>query len=202
MEPDWERLGERVLHRRTTQGWTQEEVWERGGPSDTLQGEIESKKWKPSRSVKGTLQKIDDGMQWVRGSAADVLAGLEPTVIDEERTERRGASIQVDLTTIPGDALLEELRRRMRSDLDYLSSKPVGRWTGLLELVEIEGDEDDVETTTQSDASPEAGQNKEANKSSNDAQGGTDLSRLQAEAEAMGENGRLDDTGDSKKKPG
>lgn len=73
MEPQWERLGDAVLLRRTSQGWTQAQVEERGGVSDTLQTEIEAKRWKPSRSVKGTLDKIDVGMEWAPGSAANVL---------------------------------------------------------------------------------------------------------------------------------
>ncbi|WP_141213997.1 hypothetical protein [Mycobacterium marinum] len=82
MERDWERLSRAVLDRRTTQRWTQQEVWDRGGPSDTLQSDIEAGRWKPTRNVKQTLRKIDDGLEWTPGSAAQVLAGGDPTPID------------------------------------------------------------------------------------------------------------------------
>ncbi|PIB80526.1 hypothetical protein CQY23_03020 [Mycobacterium celatum] len=59
-------------------------VAERGGPSDTLQAEIESKRWKPTRSVRNTLNKIDIGMEWAYGSASAILAGGEPREVSSD----------------------------------------------------------------------------------------------------------------------
>ena len=80
VELDWERLSDAVLERRTSMDWTQQEVWDRGGPSDTLQTDIEAKRWKPTRSVRGTLTKIDIGMEWAPGSALEILKGGSPTI--------------------------------------------------------------------------------------------------------------------------
>ncbi|AXN51294.1 hypothetical protein DSM43518_04836 [Mycobacterium marinum] len=91
MERDWERLSAAVLKRRATQQWTQQQVWDRGGPSDTLQSDIEGKRWKPTRNVKETLRKIDVGLEWMPGSAARVLAGGDPTPVTRHDVTRRGA---------------------------------------------------------------------------------------------------------------
>lgn len=114
----------------------------------------------------GKRRELEHALDWMYGSIGDILDGLAPTPITPEGKHRErpgpgGTSIQVDLTAIPGDALLEELRRRMRSDLDYLGSKPVRRWTGLLELVETKGDEDGVEVETEPDAPSQGGQAEE-----------------------------------------
>jgi hypothetical protein len=109
MDLQWERLGEAVLHRRTSQGWTQQEVWDRGGPSDSLQTEIESKRWKPTRTVKGTIRKIDTGMEWVVGSASEVLGGGEPTPLPETVVQREEETADPPLSpSFDADALADE----------------------------------------------------------------------------------------------
>ncbi|WP_458608469.1 helix-turn-helix domain-containing protein [Mycobacterium sp. C3-094] len=85
VNPDWQRLGKRVLARRTSRGWSQTAVAKRGGPSDTLQSQIERGEWRPSRGVNDTLKKIDAGLLWAEGSASIVLEGGEPTPVDDER---------------------------------------------------------------------------------------------------------------------
>lgn len=75
---DWERLGEYARIRRAQLGLTQDEVTERGGPSDTLQNRIEAGRWRPVRAVSGTFTKLEAGLGWARGSVTSVLAGGEP----------------------------------------------------------------------------------------------------------------------------
>lgn len=82
MEPQWDRLAEAVRVRRTSRGWSQAAVTERGGPSDTLQNRIEAGRWKPVRGVEDSLRKIDAGMEWRAGSASRILSGGEPIEIE------------------------------------------------------------------------------------------------------------------------
>jgi hypothetical protein len=81
-ERQWERLGKAVLERRTSKGWTQQEVWEQGGPSDSLQTDIEQLRWQPTRNPRETLKKIDNGLDWVPGSADRVTKGGDPIEIE------------------------------------------------------------------------------------------------------------------------
>lgn len=104
MAPEWERLGQYVLDRRTGRGWSQEEVAERGGPSDTLQTEIEAKRWKPRRSVRATLNKIDLGMEWAFGSSSAILAGGEPSEAHSERPFSQSHAVNIS-----NDGLVHEL---------------------------------------------------------------------------------------------
>ncbi|MEH3135919.1 MAG: hypothetical protein PGN30_13075 [Mycolicibacterium neoaurum] len=119
MEPQWERLGREVLNRRTSRGWSQSAVRERGGPSDTLQTKIESGNWRPSRGVDETLQKIDIGMEWLPGSASRVLAGGEPSYKVQPEDLRRPPG---PLTAEEAESertineALEQVDRRRRSE--------------------------------------------------------------------------------------
>jgi hypothetical protein len=103
--PQWGRLGRFVHLHRTQQGLSQREISERGGPSDTLLGLIESGEWRPKRGVGATLAKIDAGMHWQAGSASRTLAGGEP--LEEGHTE------QTDLSEVPSEELAAELLRRI-----------------------------------------------------------------------------------------
>ncbi|SII18978.1 Bacteriophage protein [Mycobacteroides abscessus subsp. abscessus] len=87
MEPNWEKLGQRVRARRLSRGWSQATVADQGGPSDTLQTRIENGQWRPTRGVDETLSKIDHGMLWVPGSSSATLADGEPTPIEEAQQE-------------------------------------------------------------------------------------------------------------------
>lgn len=180
----WERLGEKVLHRRTSQGWTQDEVAERGGPSDSLQTEIETKRWKPTRSAKGTLTKIDDGLQWVRGSAADVLAGLEPTPISSSlgRGLRKLLPPEASATT-PHDEYFDRAERLLRHSRDSTrQGDHLGAIHGLegaqstvellieriSDLATIERENRALEESTQSDASAEVDEDEKTETGSGD----------------------------------
>ena len=74
-QPQWERLGNEVVGRRRSRGWSQAAVTAQGGPSDTLQTQIEQGRWRPSRGVDESLRKIDAGMQWEPGTASRILSG-------------------------------------------------------------------------------------------------------------------------------
>lgn len=156
------RLGQEVIARRTELGMTTTKALaDKAKLSPRMLGDVEN--GRRQNFSAGAKAQIEHALDWMYGSIDDVLAGAHPTVVvSQPRTPRQGGtSIQVDLTAIPGDALLEELRRRMRSDLEYLSSKPVGRWTGLIELVEREVD-DGLDNETSAGASPEERQAQEA----------------------------------------
>ncbi|WP_328813496.1 XRE family transcriptional regulator [Rhodococcus sp. NBC_00297] len=70
------RLAEYAWKRRTQLGLSRPQVRERGGPSVPTLKDIEEGS---GRTVSaGTLGKLDTGLEWQPGSAADVLRGGEP----------------------------------------------------------------------------------------------------------------------------
>lgn len=93
------RLGSEVRKRREELGLTQDDVVERGGPSDKSQTRIE--RGQAPRPTATTLAKLDTALEWTRGSAAAVLAGKSPTPAnvaytaeDVERHARLAAALQ------------------------------------------------------------------------------------------------------------
>ena len=90
MPNDWVRLGSYVRQRRADLGLTRDEVYLRGGPSDTTQEKVE----KGGGAVYGqTLAKLDAGLGWEPGSASRILDGGEPLgapeVPDDEAVPQR-----------------------------------------------------------------------------------------------------------------
>jgi transcriptional regulator with XRE-family HTH domain len=163
-EEDRKRLGREVIARRTELGMTTTKgLAEKAKLSARMLGDVEN--GRRQNFSPGAKAQIEHALDWMYGTVDDILAGDPPTPIPDVRSDGRqeplGIVMQVDLTAIPGDALVEELRRRLRSDFDYLSSKPVRRWTGLIEIIETKGDEDVVEATTEPDAPGEAVQAQE-----------------------------------------
>jgi transcriptional regulator with XRE-family HTH domain len=75
------RFGKVIADRRARLGLTRFEVRDAGGPSDTTLGNIENGTLGRAPSP-ATLKKLDRGLRWVKGSAADVLAGGEATTIE------------------------------------------------------------------------------------------------------------------------
>lgn len=168
----WDRLGEAVLDRRTTKGWTQQEVAERGGPSDTLQSDIEQKRWAPSRNVKETLRKIDAGMEWESGSAARVLEGGSATPREVARGEvaRRildAPASEYDQHFDRAERLLTHSHESARHG-DYLGA--IHGLEGAQSTVELlidrisaaAGETNGLDIETQSDAQTEAVKDEEA----------------------------------------
>ncbi|QDF19775.1 immunity repressor [Mycobacterium phage LilSpotty] len=74
---DWERLGRFVRSARGARA--QADIAANGGPSDETLSKIEQGRWRPTRSVQRTLEKLELGLGWAPGSANAVLAGGEPT---------------------------------------------------------------------------------------------------------------------------
>lgn len=76
------RLGAAVRRRRSALGLTQKQIWDAGGPSDTTLS-----KWEKGESASlpriSTQTRLDGVLRWEPGSAAAVLAGGEPTELDE-----------------------------------------------------------------------------------------------------------------------
>ncbi|MHC9291992.1 helix-turn-helix domain-containing protein [Mycobacterium sp. LTG2003] len=84
---DWERLGRFVRAARGPRA--QADIAANGGPSDETISKIEQGRWRPTRSVQKTLEKLEIGLGWAPGSANTVLAGGEPT---ELHTTNQSAS--------------------------------------------------------------------------------------------------------------
>ncbi|WP_157129147.1 helix-turn-helix transcriptional regulator [Nocardia amamiensis] len=98
-EAKLKRFGNIVRERRLELGLTQDEVTERGGPSDKRQTKIENGQ-PPVPSVT-TLRNLDVALEWEPGSAAATLRGGNPTV-----AKRR-----------PGMYTSEEVERRVALEL-------------------------------------------------------------------------------------
>lgn len=77
-EAKLKRFGKTVRDRRLELGLTQDDVTERGGPSDKRQTKIE-KGQTPVPSVT-TLRNLDVALEWELGSAAATLRGGSPTI--------------------------------------------------------------------------------------------------------------------------
>lgn len=91
-----QRLADAVHHRRKRDlRWSQARVIEHGGPSTTTLTNIE-KAIGPTPSDL-TLEKLDDGLGWVRGSARAVLwDGAEPKIRDDsERVQPPAPVVQI-----------------------------------------------------------------------------------------------------------
>ncbi len=106
--PDWERLARFARAARGPR--TQSEIRNLGGPTDTTQSKIERNEWRPKRGVTDTLEKIDKGYGWRPGSAADVLAGGNPTIDDSEPPEEPGP-LEAALAAVPTDSAQEAAMR-------------------------------------------------------------------------------------------
>lgn len=99
------RLAEYAWKRRTQLGLSRPQVRERGGPSVPTLKDIEEG---TGRTVSaGTLGKLDTGLEWQPGSAADVLRGGEP---------RSRLSTEVDTVLGPDTVVIS-----VRVVLDLLS---------------------------------------------------------------------------------
>jgi hypothetical protein len=175
MERDWERLSAAVLKRRTAEGWTQQDVWDRGGPSDTLQSEIEQNRWRPTRTVKQTLDKIDAGLKWQAGSAQRVLTGGDPLPIPESSPPR--GDVPPEPPQEPGQVDAQQVievvghlyglstaaLKRKDFEVMRISSEAAASLSGVIADRNTHEEETNraMETATQSDASAEAVENEE-----------------------------------------
>lgn len=102
---DLARFGKVVAARRARLALTRFEVRDAGGPSDTTLGNIENDTLgrAPSPAV---LRKLDQGLRWSRGSAADVLAGGDPVPLESLSNRNSGLrvpSTEPDAIVLPLD---------------------------------------------------------------------------------------------------
>lgn len=81
---DWERLGRFVRAARGPRA--QADIAANGGPSDETISKIEQGRWRPTRSVQKTLDKLEAGLGWAPGSANSILAGGEPLELQSATT--------------------------------------------------------------------------------------------------------------------
>lgn len=115
-----ERLAKAVKARRTQLGLAQGDLGGRGGPGVVTVGQIERGQNRPQGL---TLARLDRALEWEPGSAAEVLAGGQPTPASgaSVRPDREGATTYLtrregpDLSTATIDELLEEVARRARA---------------------------------------------------------------------------------------
>lgn len=185
---DWDRLGRFVRAARGTRA--QRDVRANGGPSDETLSKIEHGRWRPTRSVQGTLEKLEVGLGWAPGSADIVLRGGQPQPLTTPpaKPEPRTDSVTVNLDANNGDLLttLNELLAAggmsdsARETLESLRDHTlIDRFPGLFEELSHDGklrvaqfgqsiyqeeqeQHDDMETAPQSDASSESNENEEA----------------------------------------
>lgn len=76
-----ERLAEAVKNRREELGLTQGGLGSRGGPGVVTVGKIERAEIQQPQPA--TLAGLDRSLRWAQGSAAAVLAGQEPTPLQD-----------------------------------------------------------------------------------------------------------------------
>lgn len=71
-----QRLAHAVLSRRTELGFSQIDVWRRGGPSNTTLTNIEN--GRQERLSNTTARRLDKGLMWMPGSAMGIWTKAEP----------------------------------------------------------------------------------------------------------------------------
>jgi hypothetical protein len=79
MNEDLQNLADHVKARRDEKDWSQLDVYNRGGPSNSTLTAIEAAR--PPAPSRSTIRKLDIALDWEPGSTRDVLAGGEPTPI-------------------------------------------------------------------------------------------------------------------------
>ena len=79
VEQDWQRLAKCVRDRRGDLGLTQEEVSAAGGPSTPSLRVIE--RGQQSRYKPASLRRLENALQWQRGSVRAILDGGEPVPV-------------------------------------------------------------------------------------------------------------------------
>lgn len=82
---DWDRLGRIVRAARGPRA--QADIAASGGPSDETISKIEQGRWRPTRSVQKTLEKLEVGLGWAPGSANAVLTGGDPIPLGDETAD-------------------------------------------------------------------------------------------------------------------
>ena len=116
-EAGMERLGRSIRLMRELTGLTQDQIAERGGPSDvTIRGLENGAGKKPNAA---TLRKLDKGLGWHEGTAAKIMRG-EAEVLKEFDDESQEIYPWVlDYTNVPpppSDEALEDMTASWQAD--------------------------------------------------------------------------------------
>lgn len=113
-EQGWRRLAEAVRQRRDERGWTQPDVYSRGGPSiDRIQA-IEGVRTDSYSSR--TLSKLERALDWETGSCRAILAGGEPAPLEDRDNTGPGNDELLDADA--DDDGLQDLVNRARRERD------------------------------------------------------------------------------------
>lgn len=80
-DADWDRLARAVRFRREELGFTQVQLAERAGVTDTTVGNLEG--GRKFKRPPASLPAVEEALGWAQGSARAILAGAEPTVRNE-----------------------------------------------------------------------------------------------------------------------
>lgn len=129
--PDWKRLGRYVRARREELDMLQDEFSVRYGVSTSTLQAIEMAKQPGYR--RETLQKLEVGLRWAPGSVKAILAGGEPTLVeddggvDEDRVDRILSGIDVLSGTVSalaaGHATLADQQRQLADEVSALGAR-------------------------------------------------------------------------------
>lgn len=126
MTTGWERLGLLLLRRRVHLGYPNRSAFARdkGLKNDRTLSDLE--KAKRTNFGDNTLAHMEVVYEWAPGSIERVLAGGEPTPIEETRADTRGISVRVDLPE------RSELRSELHQVVDGLSEERLARALNVL----------------------------------------------------------------------
>jgi len=116
MTSDLQNLADHVKARRADKDWTQLDVYNQGGPSNsTLTAVEDARTPEPSRS---TLRKLDAGLQWEPGSAKAALAGEAPAALGDalRRDVENAPENSPRLRAASDEEVLREVARRFARD--------------------------------------------------------------------------------------
>lgn len=95
MSYNWEEFGALVLQRRKVElGLTQEEVANRGGPSNATMTKLEKGLGVKVRTLASTLRKLEEALDWEPGSAIAGLQGGRPKPLRTSPVTEIGQSDQ------------------------------------------------------------------------------------------------------------
>ncbi|MBU8824175.1 hypothetical protein [Mycolicibacterium goodii] len=126
---DWERLGRFVRAARGARA--QADIAANGGPSDETLSKIEQGRWRPTRSVQKTLEKLELGLGWAPGSANAVLAGGEPTHLHADETQAAASQAHQPSSHVPEFLPAAQLTWEVVNDLvNSPEGDPLREWKG------------------------------------------------------------------------
>lgn len=116
MDRDWARFGRLVEAARRHRGWTQEDlVQEAGVGLSTVQSIERGRRDKPQ--ILPTHRIVAHTLGWADGSIEAVLAGGDPTTVDQQNATPSASPEPPSRIEVGVDALLDDLTARVREAL-------------------------------------------------------------------------------------